>query len=237
VRGQFNAVTVVDSRRALLLREPGRPPAYYFPRDDVRLDLLTQSPWQAAFPNLGEIVFWNLSFDGRTVENAAISHPAPPADRSSLADHLSFRWQAMDAWFEEEEHVLIHPRDPYARIVVLPSSRRVRIELDGLSLGGSIRPMLLFETCLPTRYYLPSEDVRLDLLIPTDSHTCCPHEGTASYYAVKLGGQLYADYVWTHLNPLPECARIRGLLAFYNEKVDLFVDGELEPKPQTKWSD
>jgi uncharacterized protein (DUF427 family) len=236
IRGVVDNVLIVDSRRAQLVREPGRPPVYYFPMADVRMDLLEQSDRVAEFPSKGPTIFWDLSIDSGRREHAAILHTALPDRLASLAGHVSFRWQALDAWYEEDEQVYFHPRDPMTRVDVLPSSRLVRIELDGVILAESRRPHLLFETDLPTRYYLPSEDVRLDLLAASDSHTGCPYKGTASYFHLKLGSKNYPDFVWTYLDPLPEAARIGGMLAFYNEKVDLYVDGELQPRPKTRWS-
>jgi uncharacterized protein (DUF427 family) len=140
----------------------------------------------------------------------------------------------MDAWFEEEEQVFEHPRDPYHRVDVIQSSREVRVEIGGKVVAESRRPRLLFETNLPTRYYLPVEDVRMDLLEPTDTTSVCPYKGTASYWRMQAGGR---DVAWSYQDPISECPKIRGLIAFFNERVDaLSVDGELQEKPKTTWS-
>jgi uncharacterized protein (DUF427 family) len=163
---------VVDSREPLLVWEPGRVvPLYCFPRRDVRMDLLSPaaSPDGATGPR-GEM--WSLELNGRVESSAAWSYTDP-----ELADHVALRWDALDAWYEEDEEVFGHPRDPHHRIDVLPSSRHVRVELDGELLAESARPHLLFETRLPIRFYLPADDIRAELVGPTDTHTRCPYKG------------------------------------------------------------
>jgi len=143
----------------------------------------------------------------------------------------------MDAWFEEDDEVFVHPRDPYHRVDVLNSSRHVKVIVGGEVVAETTRPRLLFETGLPTRYYIPKLDVRLDLLTPTNTSTRCPYKGKASYWTVNLGGKEFTDIVWGYPAPIPECPKIENLLCFYDEKVDaVYVDGELQPKPVTPWS-
>jgi uncharacterized protein (DUF427 family) len=156
--------------------------------------------------------------------DAAWQYPESPLEE--IRDHVRFDWQALDAWFEEDEEVYVHPRSPYARIDILPSSRHVRVLIDGEVVADSHRPWLLFETGLPVRYYLPKVDVRMDLLEPTESHTACPYKGTASYWSAVVNGQRHDDIVWSYPQPLPESTRIGGLVAFYNDRVTLEVDGQ-----------
>jgi uncharacterized protein (DUF427 family) len=158
-----------------------------------------------------------------------------PADEVDAAYHdradanldgmLAFRWSAMDHWFEEDEEVYVHARDPYTRVDILPSSRSVRVEIDGTVIADSDHPTLLFETHLPTRYYFAKTDVRFELLEPGDRVTACPYKGTARYWSVRIGDAVHADIAWAYDHPLPESIRIAGLVAFYNERVDLVVDG------------
>jgi uncharacterized protein (DUF427 family) len=131
----------------------------------------------------------------------------------------------MDAWFEEDEEVFVHPRDPYTRVDILPTSREVRVELDGVTIARSTSARLLFETGLPVRYYLPKPHVRMDLLTPTPTVTACPYKGTAEYWSVTVDGTEHPDLVWSYRTPLPESQKIAGLMAFYNDKVDIYVDG------------
>ncbi len=142
----------------------------------------------------------------------------------------------MDHWYEEDEEVFKHPRDPYHRVDVLQSARQVRVEVGGQTVAASSQPRLLFETGLPTRYYLPIEDVHMDLLEPTETLSVCPYKGTASYWRLK-GDPSGRDVAWSYLDPIAECPKIRGLIAFFNERVDgLYVDGEQQDKPKTAWA-
>jgi uncharacterized protein (DUF427 family) len=142
----------------------------------------------------------------------------------------------MDAWFEEDEEVYVHPRDPHTRVDILPSSRHVEVVVNGVTVADSHQPRLLFETGLPTRYYLPLVDVRLDLLHPSDTTTRCPYKGTAGYWSVEAGGQVVPDLAWIYRAPAAESVRIAGLACFYNEKVELYVDGVHQEQPHTKFS-
>jgi uncharacterized protein (DUF427 family) len=153
-----------------------------------------------------------------------------------LEDAVRLEWDAMDAWFEEDEQVFTHPRDPYTRVDILPSSRHVRIEVDGVTVAESDKPTLLFETGLPVRYYLPKPQVRMDLLVPTDSVSHCPYKGQAEWWSVRTGDDVHADLAWSYRTPLPESQKIAGLVAFYNEKADIHVDGVLQERPVTKFS-
>jgi uncharacterized protein (DUF427 family) len=142
----------------------------------------------------------------------------------------------MDAWFEEDEEVFVHPRDPNKRIDILPSSRHVRVLMNGEVIADSHRPWLLFETSLPTRYYLPKVDVRMDLLEPTGKVTACPYKGDAQYWSVRAGAELVPDIAWSYQRPIPESIRIAGAVCFYNEKVDIEVDGVLLDRPHSPFS-
>ena len=236
IRVKYNGEFLADSRKAILVREKGRTPAYYFPREDVRFDLLEESDKVTKEPNKGKTIHWHVDVGKRRVTNAAHAHVEPSSEWEGLSEYIGFSWQDMDAWYEEEEQIFVHPRDPYKRVDVVPSSRHVRVELDGSLLADSYRPWLLFETWLPTRYYLPPEDVHTELLVRSETHTSCPYKGDAIHYSVNIEGQEPRDLVWTYNTPLPEASRIKGLLCFYNECVDLYVDGELQERPQTPWS-
>jgi uncharacterized protein (DUF427 family) len=132
--------------------------------------------------------------------------------------------------------VSTHPRDPHTRVDILPSSRHVRVVVDGVTIAESASPRLLFETGLPPRYYLPKTHVRLDLLTPTDTVTHCPYKGQASYWSVRAGDSVHEDLAWSYPTPLPESQKVAGLIAFYNEKVELYVDGVRQERPSTKFS-
>ncbi len=142
----------------------------------------------------------------------------------------------MDAWYEEDEQVFVHPKDPYHRVDVLASSRRVKVTVNGEVVAETERPKILFETGLPPRYYIPPEDVRGEVLAVSERTTHCPYKGVASYYSVEAGDGRVEDLVWYYPEPLPELGKIKGHLCFFNEKVDLEVDGEEQGRPRTQWS-
>ncbi|MGH9037283.1 MAG: DUF427 domain-containing protein [Acidimicrobiia bacterium] len=171
------------------------------------------------------------------VELTAIPEGAirrPPAEAAgALAGHVHLEWKAMDAWFEEDEEVYVHPRNPYTRVDILASSRHVVVRAGGEVVAESRKPTLLFETGLPVRYYLPPTDVGMDRLRPSDRTSQCPYKGTATYWSVEAGGGTFPDLAWTYRAPLPESVKIAGLICFYNERVDLVVDGELLPRGNT----
>jgi uncharacterized protein (DUF427 family) len=119
---------------------------------------------------------------------------------------------------------------------VIRSTRQVKIAINGQTVAESSNPRLLFETGHPTRYYLPREDVRMDLLTRTDTESVCPYKGQASYWTARIGDAELKDIVWSYENPIPECPKVKELMSFFNEKVDVYVDGELQARPVTGWS-
>jgi uncharacterized protein (DUF427 family) len=238
VRTMLGGVFVADSSRVMLMWEPPRAvPVYYFPVDDVRTELLVESAHTRSSPTMGEARYWTIRVGESVAQNAAWSYTSPPVATPEVSGYIAFKWDQMDAWFEEDDEVFVHPRDPYKRVDVLNSSRHVRVVVGGETLADTHSPRLLFETGLPTRYYIPKVDVRLDLLTPTDSHTACPYKGIASYWTADIGDQEFKDIAWSYPAPIPECAKIENLVSFYNERVDaIYVDGELQPVPRTGWS-
>jgi uncharacterized protein (DUF427 family) len=236
VRAVFNNVAVADSERVLLLFEQGHLPIYYFPPEDVRMDLMEPTQKRTHCPYKGDASYWTVRVGDRTSENAAWAYLEPLPDRTDIKGHVAFYWNRMDAWFEEDDEVFVHARDPYHRVDVLNSSRHVRVEVGGQTLADTRRPRLLFETSLPTRYYIPKADVRMDLLVPNDTVSACPYKGRARYWSTGAGGTAVKDVAWSYPAPIPECPKIEQLVAFFNERVDLYVDGELQPRPKTPWS-
>lgn len=237
VRGCKGEVTVVDSRHPVLVWEPEVPvPLYAFPRGEVREDLLRPAKNPPTGTHSGSRVFYDLEVDGELLENAAWTFPA-----DDLAGHIAFEWfsrsgRGLDHWYEEDEEIFIHPRDPHKRVDALPSSRHVRVEIDGTVVADTRRPVLLFETGLPTRYYIPRADVRLHLFVPSDLSTGCPYKGTAEYWSWRGGGDAPANLVWSYPEPLPAVGAVKDLVAFYNEAVDITVDGERLERPVTPFT-
>lgn len=235
IRVRAGATEIADSRRALLLAwyGPGRLPTYCLPADDVRTDLLR--PHAAPLPD-GFLVDHDVDSGGVILPRAAQRFRHPPAPLEALHDHWTFSWDGGLSWFEEALQVHVHARDPSKRVDVLPSERHVQVEIDGEVVADSVRPHALFETTLPTRWYLPLADVRRELLVPSETVTRCPYKGTATYWSVRIGETLHRDVAWTYDDSVPECPRIPGLVAFFNERVDLVVDGVNEQRPRTPWS-
>ena len=160
-----------------------------------------------------------------------------PEDLADLEGTWTFLWDRGVRWFEEAMEVHVHAKDPTKRVDTVPSDRHVRVEVAGEVVAESRHPHALFETTLPTRWYLPPEDVVWDKLVPTDTVTVCPYKGTARYWSVRVGGRDHQDLAWSYPEPIPENPRIKDLVCFFNEKVDLILDGELQPRPVTPWSE
>jgi uncharacterized protein (DUF427 family) len=234
VRAYVGGELVADTTSPLLVWERRQYPAYYIPVSDVRMELLEAEGAVRHSPGRGDGHSFTVRAGGKEVPGAAIQYRDSPVEE--LRDAVRLDWHAMDAWFEEDEQVFTHPRDPYTRVDILPSSRHVRVEVDGMTVAESDKPTLLFETGLPVRYYLPKTHVRMDLLTPTDTETQCPYKGQAEYWSVQIGETVHADLAWSYRMPLPESQKIAGLVSFYNERVDLFVDGELQERPVTSFS-
>jgi uncharacterized protein (DUF427 family) len=238
VRAKVGDITVADSRRVLLVWEEDKVlPVYLFPREDVRTDLLRPSENPLPETHHGLASYWTLEIDGQLTENAAWTYAAaPPPEGEKLEGYIAFEWEAMDTWYEEEERVIAHPRDPYHRVDTRKRSRHVQVIAGGETLAESRRPKLVFETGLPTRYYLPPEDVQTDLLKPSETRTLCAYKGEAHYYSVMVDGEVHEDIAYTYPDPLPDNHQIRGLICFFNERADIHVDGERLERPTTQWS-
>jgi uncharacterized protein (DUF427 family) len=200
IRGRLGGETVVDSRRPRLLWEHKRLPAFYFPREDVQLELIPEGAIR---------------------------------ERDGL---IGVEWDAMDEWLDEDEPLIGHARDPYHRIDVRDTSRHVRVSVHGEVIAESTRTRVLFETGLPPRFYFPAEDVRTELLEPSDKQTTCAYKGFATHLHLRLGDHFEDDLVWTYRDPLHDAFQVKDMLAFYNERVDLELDGESQERPITPWS-
>jgi uncharacterized protein (DUF427 family) len=233
VRAYLAGHLVADTRHPVLVWEIPYYPAYYLPLADVVADLVPTGGTEHS-PSRGNAEIFDVKVPGATAESGAKRYPDSPLE--ALRDLVRFDWAAMDEWLEEDEPVYTHPRDPYKRVDILASSRHVRVEVEGVTVADSVRPHILFETGLPPRYYLPLPDVRTELLRPSGTQTHCPYKGTASYWSVQTGNGLREDLVWIYRTPLPESQKIAGLACFYDEKVDVYLDGELQPRPRSPFS-
>jgi uncharacterized protein (DUF427 family) len=233
VRAYAGGELVFDTTRPLLVWEKPFYPAYYVPAADLKLELVANGRTRDSSTR-GTAELFDIKVGAELKQDAGWRYPDSPIER--LRDVVRFEWNAMDEWLEEDEPIYVHPRSPYVRVDILASSRHVKVELDGVTIAESSKPTILFETHLPARFYLPISDVRMDLLEPSDTQTACPYKGTASYWSVDTGTTRHEDVGWTYRSPLPESQKIAGLVSFYNERVDLYVDGALQRRPGTKFS-
>ncbi len=236
VRVYFNSELIANSKAMMLLRESDHLPLYYFPKKDVRMDCLQPSDHTAHSDRKGGGVFWHVQVGDKIANNAAFTFHHPPGNGPKLENYVAFAWNEMDAWFEEDEEVYVYARDPYKRVDVLASSRHIEVMLDDIEIADTKRPWLLFETGLPTRYYMPKHDARMDLLEHSDTVSRCPYKGEAHHYSVRIGDKLHKDVVWSYRYPAPDSAKVQGLLGFLNEKLDIYEDGKLLPRPESPWS-
>ncbi len=231
----FLAGTVVfDTTRALYVWEWPNYPQYYIPGADVNPDVLVDED-QIQHLHRGTARRHGLRVGDVVRPRSARRFTEEALD--GLADMVRFDWAALDQWFEEDEQIFVHPRDPYTRVDSLRSTRSVRVELGGTVLAESSSPVMVFETGLPTRYYLNRTDVNFAHLIPTATVTACPYKGTTSgYWSVRIGDTIHPDLAWVYDFPTRDLNPIAGLIAFYNEKVDITVDGKLLERPSTHFS-
>lgn len=256
IRGALGDVTVIDSTRAILVWEPKRVvPTYAFPVDDIDAEIVAEpraderdTEW-AQTPALGvprlagrQVLDPSVPFTVRTTAGDALTIHARDSNHEAaafraaddaLAGYVIVDFDGFDAWYEEDERNLGHPRDPFHRIDIVHSRRHVCVEHDGELIAESSDPYLLFEPPLPVRYYLPPEEVRTDLLRPSETESVCAYKGHASYWSLNTTGE---DIAWSYPQPLREAAQVTDRLAFFNEHVDVIVDGTLLPRPETPWS-
>jgi uncharacterized protein (DUF427 family) len=220
---RVRADDVVDTTRAMLVWEPRRiVPSFAVPEDGLEV-----VPGGAVAQDPGGVLHPGIPFAVHT----APGEPVLVAGRAGfrLADlpgYVVLDFAAFDAWYEEDERIFGHPRDPFHRVDVRRSSRPLRIELDGVVLAETTSTRMLFETNLPTRFYIPWEDVAVALR-PSARRSYCPYKGQASYWSSDAA----EDIAWSYEDPLPELAVIKGLVAFWDERVDAILDGELRSRP------
>jgi uncharacterized protein (DUF427 family) len=231
IRGTLGGRTVLDTTRALYLWEWPPYPQYLIPTADVDPDalILTGETHRVA---RGTVTAVGLRVGA--IERPAAGRRYEKSRLAQLPGMIRFDWDALDAWFEEDERVFVHPRNPYVRVDALRSSREVRVESDGVALAHSSAPVLVFETGLPTRYYFDRTAVDFSHLVSSTTQTSCPYKGqTSDYWSIEVGGQISPDLAWSYDFPTRELQPIAGLIAFYDEKVDVYLDGVLQPRPKT----
>jgi len=234
IRATRGGEVVIDTTAALYVWEWPHYPQYHIPRGDV-LDGLVVVGGEEGRTSRGTVRL--CSFADAGPQGPTVARLLVDATDPALDDTLRFDWEALDGWFEEDEEVYVHPRNPYTRVDALRSSRPVRIELGGVVLAESASPVMVFETGLPARYYLNRTEVDFDHLQSSPTVTRCPYKGTTTgYWSAVVGGETHRDLAWSYAFPTRELLPIAGLVSFYNEKVDVFVDGVRQERPVTHFS-
>jgi len=231
VRILLGGEVVVDTDDALYVWENPHYPQYYLPIGDVVAGALKPSGTVTRSPSRGTATHYTVLGGGKEAVDGAWSYLDSPIE--TLRNRVRFDWAAMDTWFEEDEEIFVHPRDPGTRVQILPSSRHVTVAVHGVVVADSTRPTFLYETGLPRRTYLPKLDVRMDLLVPTPTKTGCPYKGWARYWSLVTPQGEHTDIAWSYPTPFRESGGIAGLVAFYDGKVDVTIDGVLQPRPRS----
>jgi uncharacterized protein (DUF427 family) len=252
IRALGDGTAVVDSTRARIVWEPRRVvPSFAVPVEDIAGSLLAAEAGTAEERpvHLGDgppvldpsTTFGFHSVEGRSFDivTATTTRPAAafaPAD-ADLDGYVLVDFDAFDEWREEDEVLVGHARDPFKTVDTRRSSRRVEIEIDGVTIADSTRSVMLFETYLPTRYYLPREDVRMDVLVPSDTMSVCAYKGYARYWTAHVGDRVVTDVAWSYEDPHNYATSVKDMICFFNEHVDVCVDGARMARPRTPWSD
>lgn len=227
VRAIFGGEVVLDSERGKLLHETGHLPQLYVLEDDLRADLLEPTEHRTHCPHKGDASYWSFRVADRVADNAVWAYLTPNDEASWLGGgYRGIYFEAMDAWFDEDEEIVGHLRDPYHRVDVRKSSRQVRVLVNGRVVADTRHAMILSETGLPNRYYIPRRDIDLAVLEPSAKHTVCPYKGTSSYYTLAVDGQRLNDAGWFYPEPLNDAARLGDHLCFLADGIELTVDGK-----------
>ncbi|KAK5013686.1 hypothetical protein LTR60_003447 [Cryomyces antarcticus] len=227
VRAFFNHTCVVDTTHALYVWEHEYYPQFYVPQDTLK-----QGCWSEK-DDIGDgAKILNIHVGDRETDRVI----AFGAKAGALNAMVRIEFGSVDAWLEEDTPIYVHPKDPFKRIDILDSIRPIKISIDGVVVASAPASMHLYETTLPTRYYLPLTSVDFAVLRTSKTVTACPYKGEAEYYDVVVNGKTHKDVIWYYRRPTLECALVAGHICFYNEKVDIELDGVKLERPKTFWS-
>lgn len=231
VRAVVAGEVIVDTTRALYVWEWPAYPQYYIPVEDVRKDAIVDENHEQ---RLRRGTARRHGIRVGDVSRPGTVHVYGADALEGMRDTVKFDWASIDSWFEEDEEVFVHPRNPYTRVDALRSTRHVTVSLEGVTLADSRSTVMVFETGLPTRYYFNRTEIDFAHLTPTDTVTACPYKGrTTGYWSVHVNGTTHQDIAWAYDFPTRQLLPIAGLVAFYNEKVDVTIDGERLARPVT----
>ncbi len=223
VRVMFNGETIADTPAAYMLYDHIYSPRYLFPKEHVNMGALKARANTTHNRMYGVIIHYDVTIGDRNADGAALTYDEPREGYDDISGLVGFDWNAMDQWFVEDEEVFGHSRNPYLRTDIRDSSRRVQVEINGVTVADTANATILFETGLLPRYYIPIDDVNADYLRPVATHTVCPYKGTASYYDIAVGEQTVADGAWYYPTPVRGLETLMGKIAFYNEHNDITI--------------
>jgi uncharacterized protein (DUF427 family) len=223
IRAVFGGETVLDTERGRLLHETALRPQLYVPLDDMAQELLKATDHSTFCPFKGTASYWSVTLGDRLAENAVWAYPEPNPESQWLRGYAGLYWESMDEWYDEDERVAGHLPDPFHRVDVRDASRHVRVRIGDQVLAETDRPRLLSETGLPNRFYVPREDVRAGLLVPSETRTVCSYKGTASYWSVRVGDRELSDAVWSYPEAKGDSGKVRGYLCFGHDELTVEV--------------
>ena len=230
MRVELGGVVIAASDEVTLLHETERYPVAYFPRADVGMDLVPSAN-RTHHPVLGETTWYSVDIDGVHFEDVAWSHFSPPDYASEMAGLVAFVWRQMDAFYEEDEPILGHAADPYHRVDVRASRRRLTARLGGQVVAETCAPLVVFESGFAPRWYVPRPDIRPGALDDDPRRTLCPYKGIAEYFDVVAGDERALAAAWSYPDAFPESARLEGYVSFDLEQVEVLVEGQpLRPR-------
>ncbi|MEL7159074.1 MAG: DUF427 domain-containing protein [Actinomycetota bacterium] len=219
IRGVLAGKTVVDSERVMLLHESNIFPVLYFPTDDLSMELLTKTDHSTHCPFKGDATYWTITAGDTVAENAAWSYDTPIETAPWLHGYVAIEWGRMDHWYDEDDEIFGHIRDPYHRVDARPTSRRYQVSIGGHLIADTTNAFVVSETGGPNRIYIPPADVRTDQLTLSDTTTHCPHKGDTAYWHHNGTGS--HDVAWTYPAPLEEASRVIGHFCFDGPNVEL----------------
>jgi uncharacterized protein (DUF427 family) len=228
MRVRFADQWIADSEDVILLHETGRYPVAYFPRDDIGTGILIAEDRLTTHQNLGDSAWFTVKVGHQEANHAAWQHTDLPAYASVLEGRLAFAWRSMDAFYEEDERIVGHAADAYHRIDIRSTSRHLVVKDTEQVIADTRRPLALYESGFAPRWYVPREDIDESALKHIDVQTFCPYKGIASYY--DIGDRKRA--AWSYVDAWPEVGRVRNLVSFEPDKIDVFLDDKrlhLEP--------
>ncbi|KAI0836050.1 DUF427-domain-containing protein [Hypoxylon sp. FL0890] len=235
VRILFDGEYIADTTSALYVWEHEYYPYYYVPRKSITGNL--------ARPEPGSYCVARLQVEDESIDRVLVFGDELNNRSRALEGMVRIEFGDVNAWFEEDMQIYVHPKDPFRRVDVLHSSRPIEVRVNGILVARSNSAYHLHETGLPCRYYIPATAVDPQVLGHSGTTTACPYKGTANYYDVKFKDETgqkteIKDLIWYYKTPTLECANIAGFLCFYHEKegVEITIDGELLQRPKTPWS-